>query len=119
MGTFSVELIIANPSHPQLSATLRFLVDTGSTWTWIPRPTLEALQIRPRVKRTITLADGGQVIRDLGEVLITIEEETLTTPCVLGDEGDLLLLGAVTLEQFGLGVDPVRKVLVPVAGFRA
>lgn len=53
------------------------------------------------------------------EILITIEGETFTTPCVLGDEGDLLLLGAVILEQFGLGVDPVRKVLVPVAGFRA
>lgn len=119
MKRLIIDLIVTNPFKPQLNATLRFLVDIGSPWTWIPRSTLEVLQIRPKVKRTITLADGCQVIRDLGEILITIEGETFTTPCVLGDEGDLLLLGAVILEQFGLGVDPVRKVLVPVAGFRA
>jgi hypothetical protein len=33
-----------------------------------------------------------------------------------GDEGMAPILGAVTLEEFRLGVDPVRQELVPVIG---
>ena len=36
---------------------------------------------------------------------------------VFGDEDAEPLLGAVTLEEFGLGVDPVRRRLVPVDGY--
>jgi len=35
---------------------------------------------------------------------------------VFGEDGGPLLLGAVTLEEFGLGVDPVARKLVPVPG---
>jgi hypothetical protein len=35
---------------------------------------------------------------------------------VFGDEGALPLLGAVTLEEFGLGVDPIARKLIPVPG---
>ena len=36
---------------------------------------------------------------------------------VFGDDGAEPLLGAVTMEEFGLGVDPVRRRLAPVDGY--
>jgi hypothetical protein len=38
------------------------------------------------------------------------------TIVVFGDEGALPLLGAFTLEEFGLSVDPVGRKLIPVPG---
>jgi hypothetical protein len=46
-------------------------------------------------------------------VLITLEGRTLHTVCLFGDAGDLDVLGACTLEGFGLGVDPVQRKLIP------
>ncbi len=36
---------------------------------------------------------------------------------LFGDEGSLPLLGAYTLEGFGLAADPVGKRLIPVPGY--
>ncbi len=36
---------------------------------------------------------------------------------VFGDAGTQFLLGAVSLEEFGLGIDPVARKLVPVPGY--
>ncbi len=41
------------------------------------------------------------------------------TVFLAGPPGCLALLGAVTLEEFGLAPDPIRKVLVPVGGLLA
>jgi hypothetical protein len=34
-----------------------------------------------------------------------------------GNEGAQPLLGAITLEEFGLGIDPVGQKLTPVPGY--
>jgi large subunit ribosomal protein L1 len=92
------------------------LVDTGATFTSASRSLLEALGHRPIAQRPFELADGRVVQRDLGEVPIRIDGEVRTTTCVFGEEGSPTLLGAVTLEQFLLAPDPVRRRLVPVRG---
>ena len=46
--------------------------------------------------------------------MVTLEGETLPTLVIFGAEGSEPLLGLVTLEEFGLGVDPVDERLVPV-----
>lgn len=47
-------------------------------------------------------------------VALALKAEVLPTLAVFGDEGNESLLGAVSLEEFGLGIDPVNKTLVPV-----
>ncbi len=42
--------------------------------------------------------------------------QTLPTLVVFGDEGSIPLLGAYTLEGFGLAADPINRRLVPVRG---
>ncbi len=90
------------------------LVDTGATYTWIPRPTLEGLGIVPVFQRRIRLADGSEIERDGAQVTVRIDGTALITVCIFGDAGTEPLLGAVTLEEFGLGVDPLNQRLMPV-----
>jgi clan AA aspartic protease len=90
------------------------LVDTGATYTVVPRDVLERLGIMPQFRRRFRLADGRVVELDMAVVAIRLEGQTLPTICVFGEEGMDALLGAVTLEEFGLGVDPVNQRLVPI-----
>jgi clan AA aspartic protease len=115
MGSFNVAFEIADESGGQWTA-LEGLVDTGSTYTWVPRDTLETLGIRPRTTREFETADGRVIARDLALVQVRLDGEALPTLVVFADPGDSVLLGVVTLEEFGLGVDPVKRKLVPVRG---
>ena len=60
------------------------------------------------------LADGGRVQRDFGRTWTRLEGEQDISPVVFGDEDGTPLLGAVPLEIFGLGIDPVNMRLIPV-----
>ena len=116
MGTFfqTIELA-ASPNGPFES--LEALVDTGATYTYIPRPVLERLRITPLERQPFVLADGRRIEYEISQVRVRIDGRERFTICIFGDEGATPLLGTVTLEEFGLSVDPVNKRLLPVPGF--
>ena len=115
MGTFRVNLAVGDPQG-QHYTTVASLVDTGSTYTALPASLLRRLGVPVRQRRPFELADGSRVERDMGQTWIQIDGKTAIVPVVFADEGTQPLLGAVTLEIFGLAVDPVRRRLVPVPG---
>jgi len=116
MGSFRYPVEIGD-LHGQTFESLDALVDTGATYTWIPRPVLERLGLVPAFKREFLLADGRRIQRDVAQALARIDGRSLYTLCIFGDEDSEPLLGVVTLEEFGLGVDPVNRRLIPVPGF--
>jgi hypothetical protein len=63
------------------------------------------------------LANGREEEWPFGVVLLSLEGQELPTVCLIGPNGGPALLGAVTLEEFALGVDPVAKRLVPVRSY--
>ena len=91
-------------------------VDTGATFTMLPRRLLEDLGVQPSRTEGFQLADGTPVTKEVGEVPVRLDGRELTTPCVFGDEGQPALIGVVTLEQFLLGVDTVNGRLIPIPG---
>ena len=113
MGTFRHTISVGSADASKFES-VDALVDTGATYTRIPRPTLGRLAIEPGFKRRLQAADGRIIERDCAQVPVRINGESLMTICIFGDEGTEPLLGAVTLEEFGLGVDPVNQRLVPV-----
>lgn len=115
MGTFYFPVTLRHPEAGR-QADLKLLVDTGATYTWLPEEILEGLGLQPSLTRRVKLAEGQVMARGAAIVLITIAEETLPTLCLFGTRGSEPLLGAVTLEEFGLGVDPVGRTLIPVVG---
>ena len=113
MGTFRYPIVI-HSSDGKEKREIQALVDTGATYTWIPRPVLEELGYRPTFTRRLRLADGKVIVREACEARVEIDGLCLTTPVIFGDPDSDALLGAVTLEQFSLAPDPVGKRLIPV-----
>ena len=112
MGAFHHTITVSpktGPQHVELDA----LLDTGSTYTMIPAPELEALGVAPEWTSVFELADGSRSEYQLAEVRVGINGESRTTICIFGDPGSTPLLGAYTLEGFGLAVDPVNGKLTP------
>ena len=116
MGTFRQKIGLARVNIKTFEY-IDAVVDTGATYTWIAKDILEKLSIVPQFKRKLKLADGKIIERDLAQVQIKINGEAMFTPCIFGDLNSEPLLGAVTLEEFGLGVDPINKRLIPVPAF--
>lgn len=117
MGTFHVEVTIKNWQDPARARTLPLLVDTGATYTTLPREVIEALGCRPIGMRRILLANGQEENWPVTTVVVTIDGQEGPTFCLVGPLGGPALLGAVTLEEFSLGADPVAKRLIPVRGY--
>ena len=117
MGTFTHAITMFDPSG-QRSETVEATVDTGSTFTLMPTPLLERLGAVPR--RTIRLRQAsGQIIeRSLEDVEAQLNGVRGIIACLLGEPNDPPIIGAVTLETFLLGVDPVEQRLVPVVGLQ-
>jgi len=109
-------LAVGDPSG-QRWETIEALVDTGSSYSWIPRDVLGRLGVQPRFRREFETADGRVVERELGEARAEYGGGgDVGTLVVFSDPGSLPLLGAYTLEGLGLGVDPLNERLIPVRG---
>ena len=113
MGVFRVPIRIASPANPHVTRALAAVVDTGSAYTLIPRTVAEALGIRPVRKMAALLANGTRIVRDMGEAVVTIDDMHTTTWVVFGDPEDAVLLGAVTLQELALEIDPMAERLRP------
>ena len=113
METFRYPIVVYDPEGKN-KREIQALVDTGATYTWIPRPILEDLGYRPSFKQRLRLADGNIIVRDGCEAVVEIDGARRTTVVIFGDPDSEALLGAVTLEQFSLAPDPVTKRLIPV-----
>jgi len=92
------------------------LVDTGATYTWVPRDVLDVVGVVPDEERPFRLADGREVRYPVGWAQIRIGEREQPTIVVFGAPGSDPILGVVTLEEFLLAADPVHSELIPVPG---
>ena len=114
MGTFHIECEVANILSRTKSAVIpKMLVDTGSEYTWISAHTLEKLDIgREKKDLTFVMANGQRITRSVGFAILRFKEYFTVDEVVFAETGDLLLLGARTLEGLSLMVDSQNKKLV-------
>ena len=110
MGTFTVQVEVSGADAGPFTP-VDLLVDTGATYTVLPRDLLEALGVEPHYHGEFGLADGTVVERDVGRVWVRFENRLEHTFVVFGEDS---LLGAVTLEELNRIVDPIGQRLVPV-----
>lgn len=115
MSTFRHPIQIGAPDGERFEE-IEALVDTGSTYTWAPRPVLERLGVRPAFRMEFETADGRIIEREAAETPVRLDGMTRTRIVVFGDEGAIPLIGAETLEGFSLAIDPVNERLIPVRG---
>ena len=115
MGNFRITLGVSAQGGSHFEY-VDALVDTGATYTQLPESLLRSLSIVPLGNLSFRLANGQSVMRDVSEAPMRIGDMVRTSPVIFGDDDSDALLGAVTLEIFGLGVDPVNQRLIPVEG---
>jgi clan AA aspartic protease len=112
MGIVYVDGVV---KHGEKSIRVRFLVDSGATYTVLTRNIWVELGLKPLGEMEFILADGSVVKRKISEVLLELPGYgERHTPVVLGEEEDENLLGVVTLEIFGLILDPFKRELRPI-----
>jgi len=113
VGHFQVRFQVGDRAGGRF-VPLDALVDTGSTYTWIPSDILEGLGVPRDETYPFELADGRQVQYPVAWTQIKIGARARPTVVVFGEPGSEPILGVVALEEFGLGVDPVQHRLISV-----
>ena len=115
MGVFNVEIGIGDLDGLRFES-VEAMVDSGASYTMIPTSLLRSLGVAPLSSGSFKLADGSRIELEIGQTWMRVEGELGIAPVVFVEEDSQPLLGAVTLEIFRLGIDPVEMRLVPVDG---
>ncbi|MGH7493880.1 MAG: aspartyl protease [bacterium] len=114
MGISFVSVKVANPADPARSLEENFMVDSGAVYSVVPRQHLQQIGITPHSVRSFILANGEQIDREVGSAIFEYQGRRGDSLVIFGEEGDSPLLGATTLEGFGLVLDPFRRELRPM-----
>jgi predicted aspartyl protease len=113
MGTFRTNVSIENPlRRGELRELSDVLVDTGAELTWAPTSVLESLGIARQKRLGFRTADGRAVFRDIGYAIVHAGGTETNDEVVFAESGDMILLGARSLEGLNLRVDSRSKQLV-------
>jgi len=113
MGTFRIDFEIENPSRPGIRRVVKSaLVDTGAELSWIPSETLESLGIERYAHSRFRQANGRILERWTGAAFLYVEGKRTADDVVFAERGDLVLLGARSLEGLNLRVEPSNRRLV-------
>jgi len=113
MGTIRVDVEVENPGRMGERRLFRnVLVDTGAELSVFPARVLAELGIAPFKALRFRKADGSAFTRPVGPAYMRAAGFTTNDDVVLGEDDDLVLLGARTLVGMNVQIDPVAKRLV-------
>ena len=108
MGQIYADIKISNPSNFEIeSVDAKALVDTGTLFLCIPEHIAIQLKLTEFEKREVTIADGSKkLVPYVGPIKINYENRMcLTGALVLGD---MVLLGAIPIEDMDLIIHPAQ-----------
>ena len=113
MGLTYLTVTISNPRNPRKTFKRRFLVDSGAVYSVVDREVLKKMGIKPHSKRQFILANGEEIEKEIGDVFFVYGKQKSSAPVIFGDKG-IFLLGATTLENLGLILNPIDRELRPL-----
>lgn len=109
MGLVSAMITLRNPRYPEIDPIeVEALADTGAIHTCIPEHVAVQLRLDKFDQKEATLADGSTRFLDyVGPLELRFRNRVgLGGALVLGDQ---VLLGAITMEDMDLVVDPSSR----------
>ena len=113
MGIFRTTVAIEHAAQRGITAEIAdVMVDTGSELTWMPRALLESIGVEPEWTQRFRVADGRAIERDVGFAIIRCAGHAAADNVVFANPGDIVVLGARSLEGLNLRIDVVLKQLV-------
>ena len=106
MGHVRVAIKLANPLRRQETVEVPdALVDTGATWTTVPREIADRLGLEV-VGQVPAETAGGEIVVDHSFALIEYDGKQSFSDVLINDHLSDVLVGVVTLEGLRLAVDP-------------
>lgn len=112
MGTVTVTIGVGDRQGQQFEE-LEVTVDTGSTYTAVPREVLQRLGVTVERSLPSETVDGSIVPVDVAHTTVRLEGLEFPTPVIFAEPDEPSLLGVVSLEQADLAVDPLAGRLIP------
>ena len=106
MGTFNVELRIGAADF-SVWETVSALVDTGATCSMALASLLRRLGVEPDETVEFELAGGEVVEYETGWAAFSVDDRIGRARVIFGPDGEYLM-GATTLEDLALMVDPLN-----------
>jgi aspartyl protease family protein len=113
LGFVKTKIRVSSPDEPSRYAQLELSTDTKANFTLIPRETIEQIGAVADTRFKLRIANGKLIEREGSTVWIEVDGKGYRVPVIVGEEGDVPVLGVTTLEIPGLEVDPVTKKLKP------
>ena len=113
MGETYVNVTVKNPAEPERVWEGRFLADTGTTTSVVPRSRLEDIGIEPISRKLVELADGSSTRLDVGFAIFSFVDEDTPSAVFFGADDSDPLLGTTAMQVAGVKVDPVNPCLEP------
>lgn len=113
VGDVHVSVTVTNPFDDSRAWQGDFLVDTGSTESWIPEDILKEIGVDPLNVVQVWLADGSTSLQQAGWAYFTVAGVTRPHELIVGPEGSIPLLGHSILQSIGLIVDPRGHQILP------
>lgn len=106
MGHVRVKIKIANPARRQEAVEIDdALIDTGATWTTLPRDVADRLGL-DIVDRVQADTAAGEISVDHSFALVVYDGKQSISDVLINDHRHKVLVGVVTLEGLRLAVDP-------------
>ena len=112
MGLVTVRMLVKGTRGR--TRNVKFLVDSGAVWSVLPKKDWQALGLKATRNHSFALADGTVIERGVSDCRFCFEGDEAPSPVVLGEEGDVALLGCVTLETLALVLNPFNRSLQPM-----
>lgn len=118
MGIFHADIDVLSPTGADVERHV-VMVDTGASYLALPGSVLRGLGYRPLDEQRVIFATGQVAVWPVTEVRVRLAGRERTVIAFFADEASPKLMGAQTLETFGLGVDPLGRRLIPVDAYLA
>ena len=96
------------------SCEVNALVDTGAVHCVINKEVMDLLDLPVSRRQNVRYADGRVAERTIvGDLRVFVMGRDAIVPAVVEDEGKVILIGQIALEQMDLIVDPVKGTVGP------
>ena len=111
MGLTHVTTRVSNLSGSGTSYEAEFLVDTGAVDCLGPTDRLRDAGIQPEGKAVYELSNGEPVEYEDGFARVALIGQETVVQIIFGPDDAEPILGVVALENMGVTVDPITRVL--------
>ena len=106
-----VVIDVASVSNPDEAETVEFLLDSGATYSVVPREILDKLGIARLAEQVFRLADGRKTSRPKGAAIFKLNNRIGGADVLFGVPGDAPIVGSLALASLGLSLDPLKREL--------